>query len=42
MFGLGANAMGVGFGWLFTITWVVWLVVGVLAIMWLWRGITKK
>ncbi|TAL19168.1 hypothetical protein EPN90_04325 [Patescibacteria group bacterium] len=40
----GQNPMGwVGVGsWLVTLTWVVWLAVGVLAAIWLWRQINKK
>lgn len=33
---------GGGFGWLFGITWIVWLVVGVLLAVWLWQKISKN
>lgn len=33
--------MGAG-GWFFGITWIVWLIVGILAAVWLWQQINKK
>jgi len=39
----GQNQMWSGAGsWLITLTWLVWLIVGVLAAVWLWKQITKK
>ena len=41
---LGQSPMGwFGFAsWLVTLTWIVWLAVGILAAIWLWKQITKK
>lgn len=38
--GMGAG-MGL-FGTLGLLTWIVWLVVGVLLAMWLWKKISKE
>lgn len=43
----GMMGGGWGFGWglgmfLVVATWLVWLVVGVMLIIWLWRQIDKK
>lgn len=41
----GMMGSGWGFGfwaWLAVSTWLIWLVVGVLLIIWLWRLISKK
>ncbi len=38
----GWNMMGWGlWPWFFTLTWLVWLVVGILIIVWLWKKINK-
>jgi hypothetical protein len=43
MWNWGQNMMGWGgFGWLFTLTWVVWLIVGIFLAVWLWQKINKK
>lgn len=43
MWNWGQNMMGWGgFGWLFTLTWIVWLVVGIFLAIWLWQKINKK
>lgn len=43
MMGFGYNMMDWAYGvsWLATTTWVVWLAVGVLAAIWLWKQIQK-
>ncbi len=33
---------GGGGSWLIILTWIIWLVVGILAAIWLWKQITKK
>ncbi|MBI2625384.1 MAG: hypothetical protein HYW70_03580 [Candidatus Nealsonbacteria bacterium] len=42
----GSNMMGMGQGgfasWLITSIYVVWLIVGILVAIWLWKQITKK
>lgn len=41
--GNGGGMMGTGvFGFLAILTWLVWLAVGTLAIVWLWQKINKK
>lgn len=40
--GGGEMMAGWGLGILFFATWLVWLVVGILAIIWLWKKIDKK
>ncbi|KKU16863.1 MAG: hypothetical protein UX26_C0014G0012 [Parcubacteria group bacterium GW2011_GWC1_45_9] len=43
MWNWGQNMMGWGgFGWLFTLTWIVWLIVGIFLAVWLWQKINKK
>ena len=44
MWNFNQNMMGWGggAGWLFALTWIVWLAVGILAIIWFWGQITKK
>lgn len=43
MWNWGQNMMGWdGSSLFFTLTWLVWLTVGVLAAVWLWKQITKK
>jgi hypothetical protein len=43
MWNWGSDMMGWGgFGWLFTLTWIVWLVVGIFLAIWLWQKINKK
>lgn len=42
MWNWGQNIMTGGFGGFFTLTWLVWLVVGIFAAIWLWQQITKK
>lgn len=37
----GWGGMGAS-GWFFGITWIVWLIVGILAAVWLWQQINKK
>lgn len=34
--------MGGGFGTIFTISWIVWLAVGILLAIFLWQKVTKK
>ena len=41
MMGFGFTPLG-AFGWLFSLIWIVWLVVGVLAAVWLFKQIQKK
>ena len=42
MMNFGQNPMWWGgAGWLFILTWVIWLVVGILAAIWLWKQIKK-
>lgn len=38
----GWNGFGVFGSWLVTLTWFVWLIVGILVVIWLWRQINKK
>ena len=33
---------GGGGSWLFPLTWLVWLIVGILAAIWLWQHIKKE
>lgn len=33
---------GMGMGWFMSITWAVYLLVGILLIVWLWQNISKK
>lgn len=43
--GMMSGGWGVGWGlgaFLIVATWLVWLVVGVMLIIWLWRRISKK
>ena len=28
-------------GWLMSLTWIVWLVVGILLVVWLWQKVRK-
>ncbi len=39
--GYGYGMMGFGGGFML-ITWAVWLIVGILAAIWLWKQINKK
>ncbi len=39
--GYGYGMMGFGGGFML-ITWIVWLTVGILAAIWLWKQINKK
>lgn len=42
---MGGWGMGWGMGvagWFFGITWLVWLIVEILAAVWLWQQINKK
>lgn len=39
--GVGGGMMQ-SFGWFAGLTWIVWLIVGILAAVWLWQQITKK
>lgn len=39
----GGGMMGGGvFGFFFFLSWLVWLAVGMLALVWLWQKINKK
>jgi hypothetical protein len=39
----GQGMMGWGWlGWLFMLTWIVWLAVGIFLAIWLWQKINKK
>ncbi|MEX0877711.1 MAG: hypothetical protein WDZ40_02485 [Candidatus Spechtbacterales bacterium] len=41
--GNGVGMMGGGvFGFFALLTWLVWLVVGILAVVWLWQDINRK
>jgi len=40
--GTGYGMMGYGFLGIFSLISIVWLVVGILAIVWLWQSINKK
>ncbi|MDP2641597.1 MAG: hypothetical protein Q8P39_03690 [Candidatus Yanofskybacteria bacterium] len=41
-FGWGMmDGIGTFLAWLFTLTWIVWLAVGVLAVVWLWKQIRR-
>lgn len=42
MNGFGQGFMGGGGSFFFAATWLVWLVVGILAAIWLWKQINKK
>lgn len=42
MGGFGQGFMGGGGSFFFVATWLVWLVVGILAAAWLWKQINKK
>jgi len=42
MYGYGNALSGGGFPLLMGLTWLVWLVVGVLLAVWLWQKISKK
>lgn len=37
----GYGMMDGGWGWAMGLTWLVWLVVGILAAVWLWKHIKK-
>ncbi len=41
-FNSGMMSWGGGLGWLFVLTWIVWLVVGVFLAIFLWQKINKK
>ena len=38
----GVSGIGLFFLWFIPLLWIVWLVVGILAIVWLWKQIQKK
>jgi len=37
----GWSGMMGGWGWLMGLTWIVWLVVGILLVVWLWQKVRK-
>jgi hypothetical protein len=40
-YGWGGMMGGGSWGWLLGLTWLVWLAVGILLVVWLWKQIQK-